>query len=184
MAGGRRELTFRLMCGLSQGLRFLANLFGVRVLRLLEDSPSLFPGFAGGVEVAGSVCVSSAEVTDRSGPGMPELARAGRDAEGVAGCSSSRALRRGGGCRGATGGQRPGSSCRTSDVAAGTCTRHEPGVACTSQVTGHRCLPAGAQVVGLAAGPGARPVKNGPAAVLPHYVRTKRVRALGWHGQS
>jgi hypothetical protein len=57
-------------------------------------------GAAGGtvtVAVSAGDGLVRVEVTDRSGPEVPELHRAGRDAEGGRGFSSLRASRRGGG---------------------------------------------------------------------------------------
>ena len=51
---------------LGQGLEFVADLLGVGVPQILEDGLGLFPGVAGGVEVAGGV-VRVAEASEGGG---------------------------------------------------------------------------------------------------------------------
>ena len=60
---------------LTQGLEFLAGLFGVGVLEVLEDGLGLFPGVAGGVVIAGGV-LRVAEAGEGGGfaVGVPGLA--------------------------------------------------------------------------------------------------------------
>jgi hypothetical protein len=51
---------------LGQGLEFVADLFGVRVLQVLEDGLGLFPGVTGGVVTTGGV-VRVAEAGEGNG---------------------------------------------------------------------------------------------------------------------
>ena len=47
---------------LGQGLEFVSDQFGVGVPQVREEGLGLFPGFAGGVVIAGGVvCVAEAE---------------------------------------------------------------------------------------------------------------------------
>ena len=73
-------------------------------------------GAAGGtvtVAVSAGHGLVRVEVTDRSGPEVPKLYSAGRDAEAAGGFSSLRAWRRGGDGGSVGGGRLPGSSCGT-----------------------------------------------------------------------
>jgi anti-sigma regulatory factor (Ser/Thr protein kinase) len=98
----------------------VSELFGNSV----RHSGSGAPGETVAVAVRAGDGMVRVEVSDRSGPGAPELDPAGRMRKAAAGFSSLRASRRGGGGGGAAVGRLPGSSCRTADSSARRWTWH------------------------------------------------------------
>jgi anti-sigma regulatory factor (Ser/Thr protein kinase) len=87
-------------CGDDAGL-LVGELFGNSVLHPGSGAP----GETVTVAVKASEGLVRVEVTDRSGPGMPELSPSVQDGEGGRGLRFSRAWRRGGGVGAAAGGR-------------------------------------------------------------------------------
>jgi anti-sigma regulatory factor (Ser/Thr protein kinase) len=94
----------------------------------VRHSGSSAPGETVKVAVIAGDGVVRVEITDRAGPGTPELRPAGRNAEGGRGLQlvAGLAVRWAGG--GEAGEWSPGSSCRSADTAPRRCACRAPGV--------------------------------------------------------